>query len=127
MFFSNLFTLQGFVARGECLVQDVSAGLVVAAALDPQPGERVLDACAAPGGKTMFCTSRMQGKVRSLFLCRDDGMLGSLHAMLSIQAINFISSVAGHPASLDTARLQALTRQDSCHLCICFAGSLDCT
>eukprot|EP00967_Tisochrysis_lutea_P133152 scaffold233228_cov21-Tisochrysis_lutea.AAC.1 len=30
----------GFVARGECLVQDVSAGLVVAAALDPQPGER---------------------------------------------------------------------------------------
>jgi hypothetical protein len=39
------------------------AGLVVAAALNPQPGERVLDACAAPGGKTMFCASRMQGKV----------------------------------------------------------------
>jgi 16S rRNA (cytosine967-C5)-methyltransferase len=33
-------------------VQDGAAQLAVAA-LDPQPGERVLDACAAPGGKTM--------------------------------------------------------------------------
>jgi 16S rRNA (cytosine967-C5)-methyltransferase len=33
-------------------VQDGAAQLAVAA-LDPQPGERVLDACAAPGGKTL--------------------------------------------------------------------------
>jgi len=32
-------------------IQDESAQLVVPA-LDPQPGDRVLDACAAPGGKT---------------------------------------------------------------------------
>lgn len=43
-------------------VQDESAGMVVAL-LDPQAGERVLDACAAPGGKALFAAARMQGRV----------------------------------------------------------------
>ena len=42
--------LPGFAA-GEVSVQDGAAQLA-ARLLDPQPGERVLDACAAPGGKT---------------------------------------------------------------------------
>ncbi len=42
--------LPGFAA-GECSVQDAAAQLA-AVLLDPQPGMRVLDACAAPGGKT---------------------------------------------------------------------------
>lgn len=36
---------------GRFAVQDESAG-VVSILLDPKPGERILDACAAPGGKT---------------------------------------------------------------------------
>lgn len=43
--------LPGF-AHGLVSVQDAAAQLA-ALLLDPQPGERVLDACAAPGGKTM--------------------------------------------------------------------------
>ena len=39
-------------ATGEWWVQDASAALAVRA-LAPQPGERVLDLCAAPGGKTL--------------------------------------------------------------------------
>lgn len=31
------------------------------ALLDPQPGESLLDACAAPGGKTLFAAARMRG------------------------------------------------------------------
>jgi len=43
-------------------VQDEAAGLVVAL-LDPRPGEAILDACAAPGGKALYAASRMQGQV----------------------------------------------------------------
>jgi 16S rRNA (cytosine967-C5)-methyltransferase len=37
--------------KGDVSVQDAAAQLA-APLLDPQPGDRVLDACAAPGGKT---------------------------------------------------------------------------
>ena len=39
------------VRDGQAAIQDVSQGLV-SRLLHPQPGERVLDLCAAPGGKT---------------------------------------------------------------------------
>ena len=39
-------------ADGEFIVQDPGTALAIAL-LDPQPGEAVLDACAAPGGKTV--------------------------------------------------------------------------
>ncbi|MEP6972559.1 MAG: 16S rRNA (cytosine(967)-C(5))-methyltransferase RsmB [Actinomycetota bacterium] len=42
--------LRGF-SQGWFAVQDQASAFVVAA-LDPQPGDRVFDACAAPGGKT---------------------------------------------------------------------------
>lgn len=38
---------------GSFYLQDPSA-MAVAVALDPQPGERILDLCAAPGGKTTY-------------------------------------------------------------------------
>jgi 16S rRNA (cytosine967-C5)-methyltransferase len=40
-------------ADGGFAVQDQASAFVVRV-LDPQPGERVLDACAAPGGKAVF-------------------------------------------------------------------------
>lgn len=46
--------------RGEVAVQDESAALIVQA-LDPRPGETIIDACAAPGGKTLAIATRMQG------------------------------------------------------------------
>ena len=45
----DVAALPGF-ADGDCSVQDEAAQLA-ARALAPNPGERVLDACAAPGGK----------------------------------------------------------------------------
>ena len=47
--------------KGHFQVQDPSAGLAVAL-LDPQPGERILDACSAPGGKTTQIAERMLDK-----------------------------------------------------------------
>ncbi|KQJ90648.1 uncharacterized protein LOC100845015 isoform X2 [Brachypodium distachyon] len=57
----------GLLKDGMCAVQDESAGLVVSV-VDPQPGETIIDCCAAPGGKTLFMASRLsgQGKIWAL-------------------------------------------------------------
>ncbi|GIV60255.1 16S rRNA (cytosine(967)-C(5))-methyltransferase RsmB [Rhodocaloribacter litoris] len=55
----------GLLDNGRCAVQDESAGLVVRL-LDPQPGETVLDVCAAPGGKARYAADRMRGQGRLL-------------------------------------------------------------
>ncbi|XP_039820052.1 probable ribosomal RNA small subunit methyltransferase B isoform X4 [Panicum virgatum] len=57
----------GLLKDGMCAVQDESAGLVVSV-VDPQPGDTIIDCCAAPGGKTLFMASRLsrQGKIRAL-------------------------------------------------------------
>ncbi len=52
----NVEQLPGFAA-GAVSVQDGAAQLA-AALLDPRPGQRVLDACAAPGGKTAAILER---------------------------------------------------------------------
>ena len=44
--------------RGEFYVQDEAAQLV-GLAVDPKPGERILDACAAPGGKSTHLAELM--------------------------------------------------------------------
>lgn len=44
--------------RGEFYIQDAAARLAVTAA-DPKPGQRVLDACAAPGGKSFAAAIAM--------------------------------------------------------------------
>jgi 16S rRNA (cytosine967-C5)-methyltransferase len=48
---SQVSALPGF-DEGDWWVQDAAAA-IPAQVLDPRPGERVLDLCAAPGGKTM--------------------------------------------------------------------------
>lgn len=51
----------GLLKKGLCSVQDESAGLVVSV-VDPQPGETIVDGCAAPGGKTLYMASLLSGQ-----------------------------------------------------------------
>ena len=51
----------GGYREGHFAVQDPSTRHAVAL-LDPQPGERILDLCAAPGGKTAMIEERMKGQ-----------------------------------------------------------------
>ena len=48
-------------AAGAFYLQDASA-MAPVATLDPQPGERVLDLCAAPGGKSGQIAARLNGR-----------------------------------------------------------------
>jgi len=38
------------------------ASMLAVRALDPRPGQRILDACAAPGGKTAYIAERMENR-----------------------------------------------------------------
>ncbi|AOC90989.1 16S rRNA (cytosine(967)-C(5))-methyltransferase RsmB [Bacillus amyloliquefaciens] len=60
-----------FFQNGQVSIQDESS-MLVARALDPKPGETVLDACAAPGGKSAHIAELMQneGSLTSLDLHR---------------------------------------------------------
>jgi 16S rRNA (cytosine967-C5)-methyltransferase len=60
--FPPLASLPSFTS-GKFYVQDPSTLLAVTE-LDPQPGETILDLCAAPGGKTVFMAERMKNQGR---------------------------------------------------------------
>jgi 16S rRNA (cytosine967-C5)-methyltransferase len=54
-------------SRGELTAQDLGS-MLAAELLAPEPGQAVLDACAAPGGKTGHLWQRMEGRGRLVAL-----------------------------------------------------------
>jgi len=68
---SDVRSLPGF-AEGSCAVQDEAAQLA-ALLLAPVPGARVLDACAAPGGKTTHLLE-VQPELASLLALDSDAL-----------------------------------------------------
>ena len=60
----------GAVRRGHCYIQDPST-VIACQLLGPKPGEKVLDACAAPGGKTGYVAELMQN-LGTIFACDRD-------------------------------------------------------
>jgi 16S rRNA (cytosine967-C5)-methyltransferase len=64
---------------GHCYIQD--PGTVIACQLlDPKPGEKILDACAAPGGKTGYIAQLMENQGAIVACDRDPERLQNLKA-----------------------------------------------
>ena len=63
--------------RGALIAQS-RAAMLVSRTLDPAPGERVLDLCAAPGGKTTHLAALMQGRGVVVAVERDRRRAGVL-------------------------------------------------
>jgi 16S rRNA (cytosine967-C5)-methyltransferase len=73
--------IPGFAA-GDVTVQDAASQLA-AQLLDPVPGARVLDACAAPGGKTTHLLERAGGRLELTALDIDAARLARLRENLA--------------------------------------------
>lgn len=69
----DVLKLPGF-EQGDCSVQDAAAQQA-ARLLDPQPGDWVLDACAAPGGKTAHLLERQPALAGLVAVDADSGRL----------------------------------------------------
>ena len=98
---TNLEELPGF-QDGTFYVQDPATELAVNL-LDPQPGMRVLDACAAPGGKTFACADKMQDQGTIIALDRHADRLERMAANVKRMRFSMIElhrADATRPAEL---------------------------
>lgn len=91
--------LPGF-AEGRLSVQDAAAQRA-ASLLAPQAGERVLDACAAPGGKSGYLLELGDGGIRLTAVDRDPDRLRSVAATLERLGLTaeLVAGDAGAPAT----------------------------
>jgi 16S rRNA (cytosine967-C5)-methyltransferase len=92
--------LTGF-QDGLCTVQDESSQLA-AIFLAPEPGDSVLDICAAPGGKTTHCAQLMENRGKLLACDLDARKLRRIEetaARLGVSCIETMSLDASRPLS----------------------------
>ncbi|HJT45030.1 MAG TPA: transcription antitermination factor NusB, partial [Chthoniobacterales bacterium] len=80
--------------QGHCYVQDPSTA-IACELLEPEPHEKVLDACAAPGGKTSYLAELMQNQGSITACDRDSVRLRLVRENLARLGVK-IASVAQH-------------------------------
>ena len=67
--------------RGHCYVQDPST-TIACQLLDPKSGERILDACAAPGGKTALIAEQVKNRAFIVACDREQRRVRAMRANL---------------------------------------------
>lgn len=82
-----------------CIAQD-EASQLVSYLLDPLPGERILDACAAPGGKTTHIAQLMGDRGEVLAVERDSSRIPRLSENVRRLGTASVRIVAGDAASM---------------------------
>ncbi|KAK8450995.1 hypothetical protein SEVIR_6G135800v4 [Setaria viridis] len=79
------------VLEGEIFLQNLPS-VVAACVLDPQPGERILDMCAAPGGKTTAIAILMRDKGEVVALDRSHNKVMDILKLASEMDLNCIKA-----------------------------------
>jgi 16S rRNA (cytosine967-C5)-methyltransferase len=87
---------------GNFAVQDESS-MLVSHILDPQPGERIVDACAAPGGKATHLAQLCRDDAEILAFDSQERRLGAMREMVVNMGIKSVRCVQG-----DSRRLPEL-------------------
>jgi 16S rRNA (cytosine967-C5)-methyltransferase len=85
---------------GQFYVQDPSTLLAVDV-LDPQPGEAVLDVCAAPGGKTTYIAQKMQNRGQIIAADSSSARLGLVGENCRRLGVEIVSTLACRGTRLD--------------------------
>ncbi len=106
----DLRHLPGF-AEGHWCVQDRSAQRI-SPLLDPQPGMRILDACAAPGGKSTHLAELIGDDGEIWALDRSEARLGRLRRNAERLGLSSIRTVVGDGAHLARDRPEWLASFD---------------
>jgi len=99
-------TIMDLLEKGCCVVQDESS-MLVSHALDPSPGSTVVDACAAPGGKSTHLALLGGEDCKIIALDKNPKRLMALARAVSRQRLDNIEIKEG-----DAARLGDLLDED---------------
>jgi 16S rRNA (cytosine967-C5)-methyltransferase len=94
------------LARGECYIQDPSTAFACEL-LDPQPGETILDACAAPGGKTGLIAELMQDRGQLIACDRDPDRVAVLRKNLETLGVTCAQTLCQDWKEAPAAELSA--------------------
>jgi 16S rRNA (cytosine967-C5)-methyltransferase len=86
--------------RGELMPQS-RAAMAVSRLLDPQPGDRVLDLCAAPGGKTTHLAALMEDRGDVVAVERHPGRAAALERTATRMGASIVSVRVGDAARFE--------------------------
>ncbi|GFS38624.1 NOL1/NOP2/sun family protein [Actinidia rufa] len=109
----RVFKLPSFhdVLEGEIFLQNLPS-IITAHALDPQQGERILDMCAAPGGKTTAIAILMKDKGEVVAVDRSHNKVLDIQKLAAEMGLNCIRTY-----KLDALKA-VLRRSESSDVCI---------
>ena len=92
---------------GGAIMPQSRGSMLVARLVDPRPGERVLDLCAAPGAKTTHLGALMHGEGRLIAVERHQGRADALARTIARMHVGCARVRVGDAATVDVA-LEAL-------------------
>lgn len=94
----RFFDLEPFIETGELSVQSLSQALVCRL-VAPKSGQKVLDMCAAPGGKSTYLAELMQNQGEILSLDLYENKLQNIQSLAKSLGISIIQTLAHDAAT----------------------------